>query len=137
MKLGIGIAFLATISSIPAFANSPVSVAGGDWSNIPLLRQAGSLRLSDAVIDKIETAAIGECALPGQTERHVRLTIPFMIQFSQAGAVQQVVVKRLNCPAIEQAAGGAVLQLAKDGEYQPTGENSEGWYRGEIHISSR
>ena len=137
MNLGLGIAFLATISSIPALANSPVSVASGDWSNIPFIRQSGSLRLSDAVIDKIETAAIGECALPGQSERHVRLTIPFMVQFTPAGAVQQVVVKRLNCPAIEQAAGGALLQLAKDGEYRPTGENSEGWYRGELSITSR
>jgi hypothetical protein len=137
MKLGIGIAFLATLSSIPALANSPVSVAGGDWSNIPFIRQSGSLRLSDAVIDKIETAAVGECHLPGQSEKRVRLTIPFMVQFSPDGAVQQVIVKQLNCPAIEQAAGGALLQLARQGEYRPTGENTEGWYRGEISISSR
>ena len=137
MKLDIGIGFLAIFASTTALANSPVSVATGDWSNIPIVRQAGTLRISNSVIDKIQSAAAGECALPGQSEKRVNLTIPFMIHFAPDGAVQQVVVRQLNCPAIEKAAGGALLHLARKGEYRPTGENSERWYRGEINISSR
>ena len=127
---------LSALLAAPALS-SPVSVAGGDWSNIPLARTAGLNRVSTDVIDRIEAAAIGECRLPGQSKRHVKLSIPFIIQFSPSGDVEQVVVQRLNCPAIEQAAGGAILTLAQKGEYRPTGENLEHWYRGQINFESR
>ena len=127
---------LAALMAAPA-QGSPVSVAGGDWSNSPAARTAGLHRVSTDVIEQIEAAAVGECKLPGQSKRHVRLSIPFLIQFSPSGAVEQVVVQRLNCPAIEQAAGGAILTLAQKGEYKPTGENLEHWYRGEFSLVSR
>ncbi len=135
MKRLIAFGFCALLA---ASANaSPVSVAGGDWSNIPLAKTAGLHRVSTDVIERIEAAAIGECQLPGQSKRKVELNIPFIILFSPTGAVEQVVVKRLNCPTIEQAAGGAILTMAQKGEYQPTGENLERWYRGEISFVSR
>ncbi|HET9395269.1 MAG TPA: hypothetical protein VFO36_04370 [Nitrospiraceae bacterium] len=127
---------LAGLISAPAHS-SPVSVAGGDWSNIPLARTAGLNRVSTDVIERIETAAVDECRLPGQSKRHVKLSIPFIIQFSPSGEVQRVVVQRLNCPTIEQAAGSAVMTLAQKGEYRPTGENLEHWYRGQINLESR
>ena len=136
MKLGIGFGLFAALSSSAAFTATPVSVAGGDWSNIPYVQQKGLLRVSTDVIEQIEQAAIGECAIAGQSKRHVDLTIPFMIKFSPAGAVEQVVVRRVDCPTIEQAVGSAVLTMAKGGEYQPTGENREGWYRGDISFNS-
>jgi hypothetical protein len=127
---------LSALIASPALG-SPVSVAGGDWSNIPLARTAGLHRVSTEVIAQIEAAALGECRLPGQSKRRVELTIPFIIQFSPTGDVEQVVVQRLNCPTIEQAAGGAILTMAQKGEYQPTGENQERWYRGQISFESR
>lgn len=127
---------LSALLVAPAYS-TPVSVAGGDWSNIPLARTAGTHRVATEVIEQIEAAAIGECQLPGQSKRQVKLTIPFIIQFSPSGEVQQVVVQRLNCPTIEQAAGGAILTMAQLGEYRPTGENLEHWYRGEISFESR
>jgi len=102
-----------------------------------LARTAGVHRVSNDVIEQIETAAVDVCQLPGQSKRHVELSIPFLIQFSPSGEVAQVVVHRLNCPAIEQAAGGAILTLAQKGEYRPTGENIEHWYRGEFSFVSR
>ena len=137
MKLRIGLGLLAAISTSAALAAIPVSVAGGDWSNIPRVQQKGLMRVSTDSIEQIHAAAIGECALPGQSKRYVDLTIPFMIKFSPTGQLQQVVVKRLNCPTIEQVAGRAVLTMAEGGEYRPTGENLEGWYLGEISFVSR
>ena len=127
---------LSALLAAPA-QTAPVSVAGGDWSNIPMARTAGVHRVSTDVIEQIEAAALGECQIPGQSKRRVKLSVPFIIQFSPSGAVEQVVVQRLNCPAIEQAAGGAILTLAQKGEYQPTGENLERWYRSEIAFESR
>ena len=133
--LHLGLVLLAVMSSQPADVGSQVSVAGGDWSNIPLVKRSGTLRISDDLISKIESAAFGECAKPGQSKTRLDMTIPFLVQFTPEGGVERVVIMRLDCPTIEQTAGGAVLQLARAGEYRPTGENVEGWYRGEIKIS--
>jgi len=137
MKWSIAAGCCAALSASASGAAIPVSVAGGDWSNIPRVHQAGKMRVSTRVIERIEQAAIGECALAGQSKRHVELTLPFMVRFSPAGAVEQIVVRRLDCPAIEHAVGGAVLTMANGGEYRPTGENVAGWYRGDISFTSR
>ncbi len=134
MKYLIALGLSALIAA-PA-QSSPVSVAGGDWSNIPLVHQTGEKRISADAIEKMEVAARGECAGAIQPARRIKMTIPFLIHFSPQGGVEQVVVKRLDCPTIEQVAGSAVLQLAKDGAYRPTGENQERWYRGEISFTS-
>lgn len=136
MIASLAMAMLAGLSSQASLASSQVSVASGDWSNIPLVRNQGTLRISTEAVEQIEAAAFGECAKPGQSDRHLKLTIPFLIRFSPQGSVEQVVVRRMNCPRIEQVAGGAVLQIARDGGYRPTGENLEHWYRGEINIKS-
>ena len=129
---------IATAISAPATATSTqVSTAGGDWSNIPLVKNSGSHRISPDAVSQMEAAAEGECAQPGRSTKLVKINVPFLIQFSADGAVEHVVVKNINCPAIEKVAGGAVLQLAKEGAYQPTGENVENWYRGELNITSR
>ena len=133
--LHFGMMLLAALSGEVPATNSQVSVAGGDWSNIPLVKRSSNLRISDDLITKIETAAFGECAKPGQSKKRLNMNIPFLVQFLPDGGVEHVVVKRLDCPTIEQAAGGAVLQMARAGEYRPTGENTAGWYRGEITIS--
>ncbi|HET9335621.1 MAG TPA: hypothetical protein VFO12_04350 [Sphingomicrobium sp.] len=127
---------LSALLAAPGYS-SPVSVAGGDWSNIPAARAAGLHRVSSDVIAQIEAAAVDECKLPGQSKSYVKLSIPFLIQFSPSGEVEQVVVHRLNCPGVEQAVGGAILTLAEKGEYRPTGENLEHWYRGEFRFVSR
>jgi len=133
--LQLGLALLAVVTGDVSAAGSQVSVAGGDWSNIPLVKRSSNLRISDDLISKIETAAFGECSKPGQSKSRLDMNIPFLVRFTPDGRVEEVVVRRLDCPTIEQAAGGAVLQLARAGEYRPTGENLAGWYRGEITIS--
>ena len=96
------------LASPAATTTAPVSVAGGDWSNIPYVFQTETMRPSRDTIDRIEAAAFGECAKPGQSKRRAEVNVPFLIRFSPTGAVEQVVVHRIDCPAIEQVAGGAV-----------------------------
>jgi hypothetical protein len=132
------ISLLSTTLALPAAtATAPVSVAGGDWSNIPYARQTNKLRPSTDTMDQIEAALFGECAKPGQSKTRAEINIPFLIRFTPEGGVQQVVVHRIDCPAIERVAGGTIYRLATDGEYKPTGENPEGWYRGALNISMR
>lgn len=116
-----------TASSLPA---QEVSVAGGDWSDIPPLVQLGSKTISDRALGQLTDAVVlNKCEVAGN-ERHMKLAVPFLLRFSSQGHIEQVVVQRIGCPAVETVLGGAVLQLAKSGEYRPSGMNQTGWYRG-------
>jgi len=127
---------LALVSAAAA-PTVPVSVASGDWSNIPYAHQRGIERVSTSSIEQFETALTEQCKPAIGANRELKVTVPFLIRFGTDGSVQEVVVHRLNCPSAEAVLGGAVLQLARSGEYKPTGENLTGWYRGEFSLQSR
>jgi hypothetical protein len=127
---------LALVSAA-AVPTVPVSVASGDWSNIPAAQKRGLAQVSTSSIEKFEAALTGDCKAETGVNRQLELNVPFLIRFGTDGSVQEVVVHRLNCPSAEAVLGGAVLQLARTGEYRPTGENLTGWYRGEFSLQSR
>jgi hypothetical protein len=130
------ILFSAAAAMATAASAQSVSVASGDWSDIPRIgRHNGSLVVSPAVAGQIADALTGECRSPGASKTYVSVRIPFLVEFAPTGEVKQVVVHNVNCPRAEAALGGAVLQIAKSGEYRPTGENQVGWYLGEFEIN--
>ena len=129
----IALALVSTAAS----PTVPVSVASGDWSNIPFAQKRGLQRVSTSSIEQFEAALMEQCKPALGANRELELTVPFLIRFGTDGSVQEVVVHRLNCPSAEAVLGGAVLQLARTGEYKPTGENLTGWYRGEFSLQSR
>lgn len=122
--------------SAPAIAAETIMAASGDWSQVPEIQARGVHRMGGTAIDEIEKLAkSGECAVPGLTRKRIDLTVPFVLEFSPGGDVETVVVRKLGCDRLESIMGGVILQLAKAGEYRPTGENELGWYRSEISFS--
>lgn len=135
MKL-IVIGAVAAIAATPIAAQQ-VSVAGGDWNNIPLVISRGQVAAAPRVIDDIATAAVSNrCTNVARDARHVNLSVPFLIEFAGNRDVQQIVVQSIGCPKVEALVGGTLWQMAKEGEYRPTGENQVGWYRGQFEVSS-
>ena len=131
MVLGV----ISALGATPLGAQQ-VSVATGDWSNIPVVQSRGAYRISPRAVDDIAAGASNhQCPAIGN-ERHLSMSVPFLVEFTAAGAVNQVVVRNLGCPKVESALGGAILQLAKSGEYKPTGVNIVGWYRGQFELSA-
>jgi hypothetical protein len=127
--LGISAALIAT-----PLAAAPVSVAWGDWKDIPEIQKKGELRISGQTVDRIAASLKKEeCPVAGGA-KHVRLSVPFLMEFAPTGEVQQIVIWKLNCPQIEALVGGTLDQLAREGEYKPTGLNQTGWYRGEFKL---
>ena len=121
--------------SVPAGAQTLLSAAG-DWSNVPEIRARGIYRMDGKAVEKIEEVAkSGECSVPGLGPRRIDLTVPFMIEFTPQGDIQTVVVRKLGCGSLESVMGSLVLQLARAGEYRPTGENQLGWYRSELSFT--
>ena len=123
------------LTAAPAAAQS-VSSAAGDWSQVPEIRARGQHRMSSEAMDRVEELAkSGECSVPGLRREHIELTVPFVLEFDPGGEVQRVVVRKLGCERLESIMGGVILQLARAGEYRPSGENQLGWYRSELSFS--
>jgi hypothetical protein len=123
------------LMSAPAAAQTVLS-AGGDWSGVPEIRPRGEHRMSFASMDSIEELAkSGECSLPGLGRKQIKLSVPFVLEFTPEGRVKTVVVRELGCDRLESIMGGVIMQLARAGEYRPTGENQLGWYRSELSFS--
>lgn len=130
------LALTALLVSAPAAAQT-VQVAESGWSHLPRMQH-----LSNNHLDNISLAGVhgairrGDCAIAGQSEDHVDLTVPFAAQFAPDGTLNQLVLKRLGCPLVEGIVAGALLEMLKGGDYRPLSYNSEGWYQGEFSFAS-
>lgn len=126
---------IAVLFAAPAY--SQVSTATGNWENIPRVTKRGNQSYSAFAMTKLDAALTSDCMKRERRNQIVDVSIPFLIEFGSDKSVKRVVVKKLDCPQAEALIGGVVLELAKTGEYRPTGENQANWYRGEIELSSR
>ena len=126
---------LLTLAASPAAAQI-VESADGTWESLPLIAARGDYNMGPGAIDRIQRLAHDRtCNVPGLGPRRIDLTIPIALQFDSAGALQRIVVRRMGCPQLDSVMGGVALDLARRGEYRPTGENQTGWYRSEISFT--
>ena len=134
IMLSLGL-FLAATGTANA---QSVEVGEGNWSAVPAIAPRGQVRMTAEIVDRLHTlAAETRCNVQGFKARRIDLSVPFVIQFTPAGAVDRIVLRDLKCPQLETVLGTIVLQLAQAGEYRPTGENQERWYRSELSFESR
>jgi hypothetical protein len=112
-----------------------VEVAAGNWAGIPAIAPAKAMPMSDRSMGRIEKLLeAGKCPRYGDGSP-IRLEVPFLLQFDTGGAVQRIVVRRIECPELESVIGGVIASRAKSGYYQPTGANGSGWYRSDFSYS--
>ena len=126
---------IAVLFAVPAY--SQVSTATGNWENIPRVIKKGNQSYSAFAMTKLDAALTSGCMKRERKNQIIDVNIPFLIEFGPDQAVKHVVVKKLDCPESEALIGGVIFELAKIGEYRPSGENQANWYRGEIQLSSR
>jgi hypothetical protein len=126
----------AALAATPATAIAQgVEVAAGNWSGIPAIAPAKAMPMSDRSMVRIEKLLeAGKCPKYGDGDP-IRLDVPFLLQFDTGGAVQRIVVRRLDCPELESLIGGVIASRAKSGYYRPTGANGSGWYRSDFNYS--
>lgn len=134
IMLGLGL-FVAATGTANA---QSVEVGEGDWSEVPVIAARGVMRMTSDIVDRLHTIAKEtRCDVQGFKPRRIDLSVPFVIRFTPGGAVERIVLRDLKCPQLETTLGAVVLQMAKAGEYRPTGENQERWYRSELSFISR
>jgi hypothetical protein len=133
MRKFLFIAAMAMLA-IPASAQQ-VEVADGDWSDFPALDKSQVVNLgAGAMADIDKLVAEGKCDRIGNKKR-IRMEIPFIAQFNDAGKVQRVMLKRINCPEVETIAASAAFYAAKWGWIEPGTNNEAGWYRGMVNYT--
>jgi hypothetical protein len=121
--------------AVPSAAQT-VRSAEGDWSGLPALRFGTADVISAEVPEALQRLVTrGECRLDGVTKRQVDMRVPFLVRFSPANKVEEVVVRKLGCPRAEAILGAAIINLARAGALKPSGENSTGWYRSELNFA--
>lgn len=111
-----------------------VDVGTGNWSALPEARVIGNVHIGSAVAD--EVARIGRersCQVAGLGRDSVDLTVPFVLEFDDAGRVQRIVLRDIGCPELETLLGRAVQRLADLREYRPSA--GPGWYRSALELS--
>ncbi len=131
--IGLGLLFAATGASAQEF-----EVASGDWSNIPRIIHRGEFMMDDRMMARVDRlASAGTCSVPGLRRNRIDINVPFLMQFSPDGRVLRIVLQNTGCPELEAVIGGVLNRKLQAGDYRPTGENQEGWYRGDFrYISS-
>ena len=133
----MSVALLALAMTFSEPASSQLSVATGNWAEIPLVEKRGVQNFAFYDMQRVDAALTGECRKRDRRNQPIDVDVPFLIEFAPDLSVKRVVVQRLDCPSAEQIIGSAVLHLAKTGEFRPTSENQTGWYRGQFSMTSR
>lgn len=135
MKLLVSV-YLILASTAASAAPVTVQTADGDWSKLPSLQARGYDHLSSNVMQRLhEIASDGQCSLPGFSGGKLDFRLSFAAQFDPGGALNRIVLPKLNCPEAEGIVGGALLEMMRGGDYRPTGKNPDGWYRGQFTFS--
>ena len=127
-------AMLITPLAAPA---QTIEAADGDWTDIPKLLVKGKSIVANATAKRIEAIARSrKCPSIERGRHNVEVDLEFLLLFGDQGAVERVVIQRIDCPEVESLMGTAVMMLAKQGTYAPGGQGAAGWYRGNIAFSS-
>lgn len=134
MRHALGVALLCFATPVAA---QSVEVAGGDWSDIPVVHAAGTKTMGEPALQRIEHLLGPEGPCSTGQRNSVEVRVPFLLHFGQSGSVERIVVKNTGCKQLESLIGSVVLGMAQSGEFRPTGENDANWYRGEINYLIR
>ena len=131
---------LAFVLAIGATSAAPASVtvesATGDWKNLPQLAQKGYEHLNERMQAKLfEIAESNSCPAFVLKQGRLDFHIGFAVQYDASGAPSRLLLPKLDCPAAEGVAAGALLEMIQGGDYSPTGKSSTGWYQGTLGFS--
>ena len=133
MKHIVTAAFLLAATPVAA---QTIQTAGGDWSNIPEMRQqVGATVDGDAVAAIAEMVDRGECTIAGQRRGNLDMSVPFLVKFNADGTIDQIVVHSIGCARAEGLLAGAAIRMMRQRAFEPAGGPHEGWFRGELSFA--
>ena len=78
-----------------------------------------------------------QCQLEGQNHRRFDIRVPYVVRLEPDGTPTRFVVRDLGCVPLESFVGQVILELARVGDFQPTGAAEADWYTSELRFTVR
>jgi len=137
MLIAIASALLAASSPRAAPLDVAVDVGRFDPSGFPAATLRERRMPYDTMMRRVETILRErQCTLAGQTHRRFDISIPYVVKLEPDGTAIRFVVADLGCPQLESFAGQIVLELARAGDFRPTGAAEAEWYASELRFTA-
>jgi hypothetical protein len=126
----------ADAAAAPATDDPPVNVGRFNPEAFPEARMRYRRMPVNSMVSRVE-ALIREqrCEFPGQTLRRYDIRVPYVVKLEPDGSVSEVVVTDMNCAPLEFYVGSMVRELARRGDYRPTGAPNARWYMSEARFT--
>lgn len=77
----------------------------------------------------------GRCAIEGQSYRRFDIRIPYAVLLAPDGTAQRFIVRDIGCAPLETFAGHIMIDLARAGDFGPTGSAAPAWYVSELRFT--
>ena len=77
------------------------------------------------------------CRLEGQNYRRFDIRVPYVVMLEPDGTPTRFVVADLGCQPLESFVGRVILELARVGDFEPTGASEPQWYTSELRFTVR
>jgi hypothetical protein len=113
-----------------------VDVGRADWKALPQIHAVQRELPTPNMVSQVEQIlASGKCSLPGQSQTHFDITVPFAAFVEPDGSTRHVVVGETGCADLETYVGLLVLERARQRDFMPTGRRGAHWFAGEMNFN--
>jgi len=113
-----------------------VDVGRADWSTLPALKRAGRRLPTPMMVEKVEELlSSGKCRLKGQSAKRFDITVPYAVLVKPDGSSTNVIVGETGCAELESLVGLVVLELAREGEFRPSGDRQPRWLASALNFN--
>jgi hypothetical protein len=131
----------AMVSALLAAAPAPtvqpaVDVGRFDPANFPQAELRERRMPHHVMLSRVEEILRErQCQLDGQTYRRFDIRVPYVVQLEPDGTPTRFVVADLGCQPLESFVGRVILELARVGDFRPTGASEAKWYASELRFT--
>jgi len=137
MLIAIASALLAASSPATPPPVTAVDVGRFDPSDFPAAQLRERRMPHDAMLRRVESILRErQCTLDGQNYRRFDISVPYVVKLEPDGTPTRFVVADIGCPQLESFVGQVVLELARAGDYRPTGAAAAEWYSSELRFTA-
>lgn len=134
MLITLASALLAT--SAPVTTAPAVNVGRFDPEAFPEARMRERRLPIEHILVRVEDILRERrCTFPGQNYRRFDIRVPYVVKLEPDGTPTEVVVTDLGCAPLEFYVGSIIRELARAGDFRPTGASEAAWYVSELRFT--
>ena len=125
----------APVAPAPPVPNVQVDVGRFDPADFPEADMRERRMPHHAMLTRVENILRERrCRLDGQSHRRFDIRVPYVVRLAPDGTPERFVVADIGCQPLESFVGRVILELARVGDFRPTGGSEAQWYRSELRF---